>query len=313
MRGGVSSGRPQIASAAISLSDPVRGGIGYALALIRTRYERNEDLAYNMPFHCVAHTVGVIRRTDALLRAMGASETEFQLGLLAAAFHDTVQNWAPTTTPDGRALRQRFTGRNEADSAAEAAAWMRRAGVFHEEDYELVTRAILTTIPAWDAVHQTVSQPQLTYEAPPVVRAVALADLGIAGMDGLPFLETGDQLFREENLDIDAALRRCSRRSDLGGAVLEGYKARMLAWSHSQPAFARGRRALLEQELGNLQGAALEAVRNLFCEFETAIRIAEDAARARESLPPWELSRAMGYPVPEALPSRIVGPPQSAR
>ena len=297
--GGVPSGAPQTSGAALNLPDPVSGGIAHALTLIRSRYEGNEDPPYNMPFHCVAHTVGVIRRSGALLRAMGASEDELYLGLLAAAFHDTVQGWAPSTTPDGRVLRQRFTGRNEADSAAEAVAWMCRAGVFRGEHYDLVTRAILATIPGWDAEHQTVSQPRLTHEARPVVRAVALADLGIAGMDGLPFLETGDQLFREENLDIDAAQRRCSTRSDLDEVVLQGYKARMLTWSRSQPAFARGRRALLEQNLGNLQGAAREAVRSLFCEFGTAIAVSEDAVRAREALSPWEVARAMGYPVPD--------------
>ena len=106
-------------------------------------------------------------------------------------------------------------------------------------------------------------------------------------------------MFQEENLDIDAALRRCSTRLDLDGAVLEGYKARMLTWSRSQPGFARGRRALLEQDLGNLRGAAREAVRNLFCGFETAITISEDAVRAREALSPWGVARAMGYPDPD--------------
>jgi hypothetical protein len=308
MPGGVPSGAPQTSSASLNLPDLVSGGIARALTRIRSRYEGNEDPAYNLPFHCVAHTVGVLRRTGALLRAMGASEDEFHLGLLAAAFHDTIQNWVSSTTPDGRVLRQRFTGRNEADSAVEAVAWMRRASVFREEHYHLVTQAILATIPGWDAEHRTVSQPHLTHEAPPVVRAVALADLGIAGMDGLPFLETGDQLFREENLDIDAALRCCSTRPDLDGVVLEGYKARMLTWSRSQPGFARGRCDLLEQDLGNLQGAAREAVRNLFGGFEAAITIAEEAVRVRESLPLWEVARAMGYPIPDGpqvAPSRI--------
>ena len=300
MPGGVPWGTPQTSGAGLNLSELVSGGIARALTLIRSRYEGNEDPADNLPFHCVAHTVGLLRRTGALLRAMGASEDEFHLGLVAAAFHDTVQNWSPLTTPDGRVLRKRCTGCNEADSAAEAVAWMRSAGVFREEHYDLVIQAILATIPVWNALHQTVSQPHLTHEAPLVVRAVALADLGIAGMDGLPFLETGDQLFREENLDI-AALRRCSTRADLSEVVLEGYKARMLTWSRSQPGFVRGRRARLEQDLGNLKGAAREAVRELFCEFETAITVAEDAVRTRESLSPWEVARAMGYAVPDGL------------
>src|SRR3954449_2674517 len=123
------------AGVTMSLPGTVSAGIAYALTLLRSRYEGNSDPDNDMPFHCAEHTAGVIRRTAALLRAMGADEQEYQLGLLAAAFHDTVQRWAPATTPDGRVLRKRFVGQNEIDSAAEGVAWMRRAGgVFRERD-----------------------------------------------------------------------------------------------------------------------------------------------------------------------------------
>src|SRR4051794_41207933 len=122
------------------LPGTVSAGIAYALPLLRSRYEGNSAPDNDMPFHCAEPTAGVIRRTAALLRAMGASEDESHLGLLAAAFHDTVQSWAPSTTPDRRVLRKRFTGRNEADSAVEAVLWMRRAGVFREEHSRLVTQ-----------------------------------------------------------------------------------------------------------------------------------------------------------------------------
>src|SRR3954468_11905777 len=142
----------------MSLPGTVSAGIAYALALLRSRYEGNSDPDNDMPFHCAEHTAGVIRRTGALLRAMGAGEQEYQLGLLAAAFHDTVQRWAPATTPDGRVLRKRFVGQNEINSAAEAVAWMRQAGgVFRQEHCDLVTQAIVATIPGWDAANQTVS------------------------------------------------------------------------------------------------------------------------------------------------------------
>src|SRR5438046_102705 len=89
--GRVLAGAPQVAGVAMSVPGPVSGGIACALALIRSRFEGNKDPAYDLPFHCAAHTVGVIRRSSALLRAMGAAEEELHLGLLAAAFHDTVQ------------------------------------------------------------------------------------------------------------------------------------------------------------------------------------------------------------------------------
>ncbi|WP_435011981.1 hypothetical protein P12x_006093 (plasmid) [Tundrisphaera lichenicola] len=282
-----------------SLPSTVGDGLAYALALLRSRFEGNGEAEDDMAYHRADHTAGVIRRTGDLLRAMGTGDREYQLGLLAAAFHDTVQGWASAATPDGKVLRRRFSGRNEIDSAAEAVAWMRQAdGAFGEPDFDLVTWAILATIPAWDAANGTVSQPLLTADAPATVRAVALADLGIAGMDGEAFLATGDQLFREENLDIGRALRRCTRRADLGAATLEGYKQRMLAWSRSQPDFARGRRARLGQELGDPNGPAAGAVRALFGGFEAAIGAAEEAVGARELLPPWGVARAMGYPIP---------------
>jgi hypothetical protein len=283
----------------LSLPGTVGVGIAYAMALLCSRYEGNSDPDDDMPFHCAEHTVGVIRRTGDLLRAMGAAEREYQLGLLAAAFHDTVQRWVPATTPEGKVLRSRFSGQNETDSAAEAVAWMRQAdGAFCEPDYDLVSRAILATVPGWDAGNGTVFQPYLTADAPAAVRAVALADLGIAGMDGEAFLMTGDQLFREENLDVGRAFRRYATRNDLGTATLEGYKTRMLAWSHSQAGFARGRRARLELELGDLGGSAAAAVRALFGRFEAAISAADGAFRAREHLPPWKAAKAMGYLIP---------------
>jgi len=175
----------------------VTAGIEYALSLIRSRYEGNSDPDNDMPFHCADHTRGVIRRTEALLRAMGVIEHEMQLGRIAAAFHDTVQRWETNQTGDGRLLRKRFAGQNELDSAAEGVAWMRQAGGMGDRDCDLVTEAIRATIPGWDAANGTVSQPNLNAASPPVVRAVAMADLGIPGMEPGDFVVTGDQLFRE--------------------------------------------------------------------------------------------------------------------
>jgi len=278
----------------------VSAGITSTLSLLRSRYEGNSDPDNDLPFHCADHTAGVVRRTEALLKAMGASEPEREVGLMAAAFHDTVQRWEPNPTPDGRILRKRFTGQNENDSAAEGVQWMRGAGsgTFSDQECDLLTQAIRATIPGWDAANATVSQPNLAADSPAVVRAVALADLGIPGMEGAAFVETGDQLFREENLDIARALRACAKRSDLSDAVLEGYKTRILGWCRGQVNYARGRRTRLPIDLGNLSGPARAAVEALFCTFDQAISAAEEAVRTREALPPWEVVRATGYAIP---------------
>jgi hypothetical protein len=289
----------RVAGINVSPNSTLDAGMAYALALIRSRYEGNSDPDNDMPFHSAEHTAGVIRRTGALLRGMGATEKECRVGLLAAAFHDTVQRWVPGPLADGRILRRRCTGQNEADSAAEAVGWMLHggSGVFHEQDAPLVKQAILATVPGWDAENETVSQPNLTPNAPLVVRAVALADLGIAGMEAAVFVETGDQLFREENLDIGRALRLAVAQAGLPAATLEGYKARMLTWSRSQVGFVRGRRARLEIELGNLSSRARAAVRALFSEFDAALAAATEVVKVRETLPPWDVARAMGYPI----------------
>jgi hypothetical protein len=291
----------QAAAIKVTLHNTLDAGMAYALALIRSRYEGNSDPDNDMPFHSAEHTAGVIRRTGALLRGMGATEKECRVGLLAAAFHDIVQRWVPWPLSDGRVLRRRYTGQNEADSAAEAVEWMRHGGseLFHEQDGPLVTQAILATVPGWDVENETVSQPNLTPDAPAVVRAVALADLGIAGMEAAAFVETGDQLFQEENLDIARALRLAvTQAAGLPADTLEGYKARMLAWSRFQVGFARGRRARLEIELGNLSSGAKAAVRALFSEFDAALAAATEVVKVREPLSPWEVARAMGYPIP---------------
>jgi hypothetical protein len=290
----------QAAGINLSFQSTTDAGIAYALSLIRSRFEGTSDPDNDLPFHGVKHTVGVIRRTGALLRAMGASETECRVGIVAAAFHDTVQRWVPSPFADGRVMRGRSTGQNEADSAAEAVGWMLHDGIkdFHEQHGTLVTQAILATVPGWDAENATISQPNLTLDAPLVVRAVALGDLGTAGMDGASFVETGDQLFREENLDISRALRLAIAHADPSADTLEDYKVRMLAWSRSQVGFARGRRARLEIELGNLSFRAKSAVRALYSEFDAAIAAAAEAVRIREPLPLWEVARAMGYPSP---------------
>jgi hypothetical protein len=284
----------------MGLNSTVNNGITHALALIRSRYEGNSDPDNDMPFHNVEHTTGVIRRTGDLLKAMGVPEQQVQVGLLAAAFHDTVQRWEPNPTADGRVLRKRFTGQNEIDSAAEAVELIRRTGQgdLGDGDCDMVTQAILATIPGWDPENKTVSQPKLAADAPPVVRAVAMADLGIPGMDGAPYVEAGDNLFREENLDIVRALRTCRSRADLSDEVLEAYKKRILGWCRAQVAYAQGRQARLPIELGNLDGPARAAVEKLFCKFDEAIAAAEEAVRVRDALPPWEAIRATGYAIP---------------
>lgn len=280
-------------------NNTVDAGIAYALGVIRTRFEDNSDPDNDMPFHNVEHTRGVIKRARALMLAMGADQAEIDAGVLGAAFHDVVQRWETNNTPDGRALRKRFVGQNEKDSAAEGVAWLKAHGVLNDRQRETVVKAIMGTVPAWDQQNATVAQPQVPADASPAVRAVALADLGIPGMDGgKDYVATGDDLFREENLDVLRTLRASHGRADVAAATLDGYKTRVLNWCKGQASYARGRRARLPVELGDLNGSARSAVEALFCKFDESIAAAEEALRQREGLSPWDVLKATGYAIP---------------
>jgi hypothetical protein len=279
--------------------DSSAAGVAHALSVIRTRFEQAANPDDVMAFHNVEHTEGVVRRTEVLLRAMGASPHEIELGRLAAAFHDVVQRWVENPLPDGKLLRKRLAGQNEAESADEAVAWMRAHGWTDAHHADLVRAAILSTVPSWDVQNSTVAQPNLLPDSPPVVRAVALADLGIPGMEsGAEFVETGDGLFREENLDVARALRHCSRRADVPADLLESYKARAVGWCRGQVSYARGRQARLAAELGHLTGAARSAVEALFGHFAESAAAAEEAVRRREAASAWDVLKATGYAVP---------------
>jgi len=286
-------------NASISLSTLTISAVNLATSLIEKRYGLDVDPDQSLPFHGTGHTRGVIRRAEVLIRAMGGSSRDVCLARIAAAFHDTVQQWEENPGQNGRIMRRRFVGRNEAASAEEAVAWMRsQNGLFTEADELLVTDAILATVPGWDPVAGTVFQPNLAAGSHIVVRAVAMADLGVAGMEGEVFLGQGDTLFREENLDIARAIRGAETRDDISTDRQEGYRQRMIEWNRSQANYARGRRIRLEQELGTLGDDLKDSVRALFIAFDAAISAAENLVMEREQLSFWDVAKAMGYDIP---------------
>lgn len=272
-----------------------------ALAIIEMRYGHGAANENELAFHGTRHTRGVVNRALALAKAMGVSDQDVELAGIAAAFHDTVQNWEEATRPsDGATIRKRFAGQNEKDSAQEAVTWMRRAGTYTESAEALVTEAILATVPGWNQEHKTVIQPNLRPDSHLVVRAVALADLGTGGMEGMSFVEEGDPLFREENLDIARAIRAATCRNDIPEKAQQGFLVRMLNWTRSQTTFASGRKALLEAELGDLDESAKGRVRALFSYFDEAIAASDALLAERQNLSFWDLAAAMGYAIPTA-------------
>ncbi len=270
----------------------------YALFLVQSRYGNDAQGENRLSFHALPHTVSVMARAEALAKAMGGSAEEVMLSCIAAAFHDVWQNWEKSAPDaDERVMRRRFAGSNEAASADEAVEWMRSVGRFKEGDDEVVRQAILATVPSWDVAAGTVVQPNLMPDSSLVVRAVAMADLATAGMDPEDYVDEGDSIFREDNLDIAAAIAHGEIPQDKQDA----YKARMLAWRAIQPGFARGRKLRLEAELGNsMSDEAKQCVRALFMGFDDSIAAAEKALSDRKDLPFWDMAKVMGYSIPSA-------------
>ena len=271
-----------------------------ALARIRERYEGEDALDY----HNTRHTEKVVRRASAILAAIYTAdrsildERRLRLGALAAAWHDVIQDCQINEAADGaftRRTRRCFTGANEAASAEEAIRYMREegGGTFRPEDEEIIRQVILATVPAADFKEGTMVQANLTPESDVLARAVALADLGCAGMDGPEeFVREGNAVFREDAIDIRDALRSSE---SISREQKDFFVKRMLAWSRVQEKFAAGRKALFEAELEGLPEEARRAVRPLFSKFDESIAGAGAKTAEREAMTFEELVSDFGY------------------
>jgi hypothetical protein len=260
-----------------------RKAVDMALATIRARHESGH-VPDHMHYHNSAHTAGVIERARAIGEAMGMAERQLLLAVVAAAYHDVVQRWFPVHGEGGVVMRKRLTGRDEIASAHEAVEAMGGLGVrFTAEEIGIVASAIVGTIPGWDCEEATVSQPFLVEH--PVIRTLALADLGAAGMDPDMYRRDGPALFAEENLDVMEAVAKARVASDIPAASQRFYRARYIAWLKVQPGFARGREARLHnEELAGLDEQVRERVIGLFSRFDDSVACSEEAITLAETL-----------------------------
>lgn len=278
------------------------------LTLIHERYEANPNPEWNFQYHNCEHAKIVAGRVEQILRIIQenspqgfVTEKDILLGRLIALSHDRIINWEAATTEEqefSKVTMRRAIGQNEEDSAQELINSMRAANylsgrqIFFEKDEEIAREAILATIPAFDANLLTVVQPNLKPDASPVAIALALSDIGSAGLDPVQFIKEGDALFREENLDVLRALT--------GGESIAEHKkayfaARMKAWTGFQKVFARGRSLKLNDDLGNLPEKAKEALRELFNKFPESERLVDELINRRSQMTFKELVEDMGY------------------
>ncbi|MFZ2501030.1 MAG: hypothetical protein WAW90_03570 [Minisyncoccia bacterium] len=274
----------------------VEAGIREALDIIRDRFEHAENPLDNLAFHNTRHTEGVIERMKMILVALQAEERVALLGELVAAYHDIVQKY---DVVDG--MRKRNIGANEQESDAELFAYMQaRQQVFSKEDVMIVNETIEeATTPDWNVTNKTVFQPNQSRYSGDIARALAFADLGTAGMEEPDaYIVDGNNLFREENIDIADALQNPDLLTD---TQRESFTKRMLAWTSSQPSFAEGRKNLLDVELGSLPEEKAKAVKELFLHFDRNIRRAEQNVTHREKMSFEELAQDFGYKVPSLV------------
>jgi len=280
-----------------------------ALIIIQKNFEQNPDPDSNLDFHNTRHTESVVQKIGQILKTMqgggvSVSEKDLALAKIAATFHDTVQNWQEQKILDPasgteKIMRQRVIGQNEKDSIDLAVEFMgsinqkEKQDVFSTEDHEIVRQAIDSTVPEFDPTQKTVVQPNLKEMSHPVAIALALSDLGTAGINGgEAFVKEGSDLFREENLDIKRVLKSDRELTD---AEKEFFRSRMIAWSKFQPLFAQGRKNLLEKEMGDLPEKSKENLRQLFSKFDESIKIAAQKASERELMNFDQLLADFGY------------------
>lgn len=292
----------------VFLEQCVKAGVEEALKIVETSFEKAEFERDNMDFHQSAHTRNVAERARLILSTIhlanpeSVSGRDVLLGELAGAFHDTVQLYKEDAVPDGvftKLIRKRFTSFNERASGDLAIAFAAKINekndrkIFSTADENKLLEAVDATVPGYDREKETVIQPNLKASSSLVARAVALADLGSAGMAGAEnFLKDGNALFREENLDIADALKN---PGDINDDKKKYFRKRMLDWSKSQIKFAEGRKSLLDTELVGIPNEAREKVKTLFNKFDDSIEGARKCAEKREGMSLEELVKDMGY------------------
>ncbi len=161
-------------------------------------------------------------------------------------------------------------GTNEIDSAKELLAYMKNQvdaegkPMFTEQDQADVQFALAATVPGWDVKMGTVDQINLSPSSRELARAVALADLGEAGMDTEAYMNAADALFLEDNPDVADAMEHPDKYDDDAKAR---FAKRIKVWAQIQPGFALGRMRRLDQELEGLTDDEKSRVKEAFNAF----------------------------------------------
>lgn len=220
------------------------------------------------------HLDDTVNRAKRIASALGLSLREMALVEIAAAFQDYVYESVIQSTNDSLLFRVPVKG-NKERSAESAVSWMKSQTNenFTEDDFQIVTKAILVTEHSYSEENKTFIQERLQPDSHPVVRTVALADLGCAGMESGRFLGEVNRQFLKQNVSIFLFMINkeiCFHRS-IGHELQELHLDQYLKHLDSSIDFVKGRKNLFETELGNLGLLDKYLVRMLFSGFDRSI------------------------------------------
>ena len=222
---------------------------------------------------------------------------------LSAIAHDMVQVFLPQAT--AHSTRRREGGHSEQITFERLLEFLQEISPgaaspdaqFSESDIEILQEAIAATVCQFDPSDGAIFQP-LLYQDEPIsltARALALADIGTLGMEGIAaYKREGGLLLLEENLDIIPFLQQGGWKEDksyptkphsteschpvdrrtvdrsaddeaFDTSFCEGLKQRLLKRARFEVTFAKSRLARLDRELHGLPKGAIATLKtNIF-------------------------------------------------
>lgn len=217
-----------------------------AQSVMEQRYEDNVDPLYIYQFHDKNHPKLVKARARRTMEYMQdhaprlVDPKDIVLSELICDYHDIWIDFKLNHIPDGpfvKVLMSRFIGENERWSADELVNFMAQENTFVEQpvylpdDFVKARTGIMITVPRFEPTlygQPTIIQPNLTEDSTLLDLAIAGGDLESAARDPKQFKKDGDDLFREENIDVWAAL---ADPSPISQAKMAYFRERILDWS----------------------------------------------------------------------------------
>lgn len=268
--------------------------------LVRDRYEENTDPLHNYQYHKNGHSsrVEIEARAIATIihdydpRLLTARQVRFT-GPVARRHDEYIEFWVE----NGR--MKRHIGLNEETSAISLETSMQGRNevygeVFKPQDFRDGFTGIWVTVPKFIVFngHPTVIQPNLTRESSAFDFCIAAGDLSSAAIDPKRLMNDGDELYREENIQVWLDLSgieplSSTRKGEIRDGILNG--------TNFQIGFALGRKDHLEEDMLCLPEGVKAKIRTYYCRFDESAEYARDVYQKRKDMNFVEILDDVGY------------------